>query len=192
MTSKVGTMIRWLFLFAAMLCIAAAPSTQPTEKPAKSIVYVCDASAAVAEHFELVVGEVDKAIDMLLPIQGANVIFCANGTIHQALKEMRLASPARKKELREFIRSITPGGEADVLAGLRRALAHRPEVIYLLTASGFDDPAKAIEFVRENAGGTRINTIAFEREGEYEAALKSIAESTGGTFKRVRTADITK
>jgi von Willebrand factor type A domain len=182
----------------------SAPTTQPAATEPKTVIYVCNGSTSMkGRSFDLLKGELKKAIEVLPPPRAFDVIFFQNGEAAPFAEQLILASPKNKERAYDFLEHVElkPGG-ADPLPAMRLALRLKPERIYLLADGPFDDSARVVAEIRalQRAATpplTRINTIGFfrpdlpraERE-QTEAMLKEIAADTGGTFKTVLTSDL--
>lgn len=123
---------------------AAAPTVRFADvdaTPARSVVFVVDASGAVASAFTFVREELLRSIDQLSPTQRFQVIVFPgpDGTPPQVSPVNRgglaLATPASKKAVAEWMESFRPRGASEPLAGLRRALEMRPDLVMLITRS---------------------------------------------------------
>jgi hypothetical protein len=178
---------------------------------ARRVVYLCDGGSALAwgYRFDLLRGELQRAIDVLKPIQQFNVIFFTrDGGVESAHgQNLRVADGANKRQAAAFLRVTMPGPNADPVAGLRLAFQQnpQPELLYfLMNVAGTDIDLRTREKVRDeirrlNAGTkVRINTIAFlsdlqqspaEREKD-EAWLREIAAENGGVFRSVSGEDL--
>jgi tetratricopeptide (TPR) repeat protein len=222
--SSGSEMIRlWLSLVAPLLSAAAPaatpPSTAPATRPAtsaatapakqpKTVVYVCDGTDSMkGQPFDLLKGELKKAIDVLIPTRAFDVIFFQGGQAAALADGLLMANPKHKREAYDFLeRFELKPGSSDPTPSLRAAFALNPEVIYLLTDGPFDDDAKVIDTLRAfqqaipwDAPHSRVDTVGFYRPDlpkadheQTEALLKQIALENGGTYKPVFTSDLAK
>lgn len=123
---------------------AGAPRVRFAEidaAPARTVVFVVDASGAVASAFTFVREELLRSIDQLSPTQRFQVIvFPGPENTAPAVSpvnrgRLALATPGAKREVAAWMNGFRPRGESRPLAGLRAALAMRPDVVMLITRS---------------------------------------------------------
>lgn len=109
--------------------------------PARTVVFVVDASGAVATAFTFVREELLRSIDQLSPTQRFQVVvFPGPENTDPVLApinngKLALASPASKRAVAEWMTTFRPRGRSAPLAGLRTALALEPDVTLLITRS---------------------------------------------------------
>lgn len=109
--------------------------------PARTVVFVVDASGAVATAFTFVREELLRSIDQLSPTQRFQVVVFPgpeNSAPRLApINDGRLAhaSPQSKRTVAEWMSTFRPRGRSAPLAGLRQALLLRPDVALLITRS---------------------------------------------------------
>jgi hypothetical protein len=210
-----------LFLLLTPRAIAAeaisptsAPTTQrdvgaaggvPLNEP-RTIIYVCNGSTSMkGRSFELLKGELKKAIAVLPPVRAFDVIFFQDGKPAPFADQLLAANPRNKERAYDFLEHFElKGAGADPIPAMQLAQRLKPERIYLLADSSFDDNAKVIADIRSlrraaDAPPTRVDAIGFFRPDlpvaqreQTEATLKQIAADCGGTFKVVLTTDLEK
>ncbi|MCC5823986.1 MAG: hypothetical protein LAT64_13660 [Phycisphaerales bacterium] len=123
---------------------AASPSVRFAEidaAPARTVVFVVDASGAVASAFTFVREELLRAIDQLSPTQRFQVIVFpgpensppVTAPINRG--RLALATPAAKRAVAEWMATFRPRGQSKPLAGLKDALALQPDIVMLITRS---------------------------------------------------------
>ena len=123
---------------------AASPSVRFAEidaAPARTVVFVVDASGAVASAFTFVREELLRAIDQLSPTQRFQVIVFpgpentppVTAPINRG--RLALATPTAKREIARWMASFRPRGQSKPLAGLLDALALEPDIVMLITRS---------------------------------------------------------
>lgn len=128
--------------------LAPANATSPSVRfaeidaaPARTVVFVVDASGAVASSFTFVREELLRAIDQLSPTQRFQVIVFpgpensppVTAPINRG--RLALATPAAKREVAQWMSTFRPRGQSKPLAGLRDALALKPDIVMLITRS---------------------------------------------------------
>ncbi|MFH1420340.1 MAG: hypothetical protein ABII12_18865 [Planctomycetota bacterium] len=162
---------------------------------ARSIVYVMDRSASMAETFSLLQRELLRAIGSLDADQSFNVIWFNEGDATPLAERMLSATIHNKRKAFKAIKDIYPRGQTEPIDAIKRGLAYTPDVLFLLSDGDFAEDNKLImrmiEKKNENQR-TRINTILFvyDTVGDGERVLRTIAEKNGGTFKHVTEEDI--
>jgi hypothetical protein len=185
---------------------ASAPTTQPAATEPKTVIYVCNGSTSTkGRSFDLLKGELKKAIEVLPPTRAFDVIFFQSGEAASFAEQLILASPKNKERAYDFLEHVElKPGAADPIPAMQLALRLKPERIYLVADGPFDDNARTVAELHAlqraaNPPLTRIDTIGFfrpdlpgaERE-QTEAMLKEIAAHAGGTFKTMLTSDLEK
>ncbi|MEM9374443.1 MAG: hypothetical protein AAGA55_12445, partial [Planctomycetota bacterium] len=109
--------------------------------PARTVVFVVDASGAVATAFTFVREELLRSIDRLSPTQRFQVVVFPgpdrSEPVFAPLNQGRLAlaSPAAKRTVAAWMEMFRPRGRSQPLAGLRLALALEPDICMLITRS---------------------------------------------------------
>jgi hypothetical protein len=170
---------------------------------ARRVVYICDATGTMLGlKFELLKKQLFKAIDVLKPIQGFNVIFFKGGDsdkdwANPFSKELEVARPATKQRATQFIETFQVLGKGtNPLPALRMAFTQKPQLVYFLTDGQFDNVVSYEQVLAEvrrlNADkSVKVNTIAFMSEDEKaEEALEKMAKENGGTFRKVTEKDL--
>jgi hypothetical protein len=170
---------------------------------ARRIVYICDATGTmIGLKYKLLQKQLYKAIDILKPTQGFNVIFFRGGDAdadwNQPLaKELIVAKPDNKQKARKFIETFEVVGKGtNPLPALRTAFAQKPQLVYFLTDGQFDNVVSYDQVLAEvrrlNADkSVKINTIAFMSEdAKAEEALQTMARENGGKFVKVSDRDL--
>ncbi len=184
------------------------PGGGPTGAPARSIVYIIDASGSLIDTMPFVIEELKRSIRGLNPEQRFTVIFFQNGqpvevpVPHRGLKQ---ADDDTRRAVAQWIDmsagNVLPGGKTHATEAIRIALAYRPDVAYILSddilggRSG-PTPEQLLADVRKyNVASTRVNTIQFFYPDPLEAVgrepvLRQIATETRGQYRFVRPQDI--
>lgn len=124
---------------------ASSPTVRFAEidaAPARTVVFVVDASGAVASAFTFVREELLRAIDQLSPTQRFQVIVFPGPENSPPVAapigrngSLALATPAAKREVARWMATFRPRGQSKPLAGLKDALALRPDIVMLITRS---------------------------------------------------------
>ena len=105
---------------------------------ARSIVYVVDASGSMIGSFRTIVDELARSLSALVPSQSYAVIFFQRNAALAAPPANRLRPVSREgiAETLDWIRSsIVPAGRSNPLEALQRALALRPDCVFLLSCN---------------------------------------------------------
>ena len=155
----------------------------------RRVVYVIDASAAMAPIFDHVRAELKKSISGLKTAQPFNVVFFQDAKAIPLHNDgLLIATPDNKRSVEAFAKGVRAAGASDPLAALELAFEPRPDLIYFMAAGPFPDADAVIARVRElsRGGGTKIAAISIGAPNEKLAAtLKRIADETDGTYSHV-------
>ncbi len=178
-----------------------------TAQNAAKIVYVVDASGSMIATLPIVIAELDRSIAQLDPGQEFSVFcFQKNATIVLPPQgKLRASSPASRDSCVHWLQgSVKPQGRSSPLDALKRALALKPDVIFLLstniTGSGqFELDRDAILDALErmnprNADGARRTVIQCVQflEADPAKTLEAInrAHGTPGGFRTLTRKDL--
>ena len=170
---------------------------------AKRVVYVCDATGTMLGlKFKLLQKQLYKAIDILKPIQGFNVIFFKGGDSNAEWSnpfadELVVANPQNKQRVRQYIDQFQVVGKGtNPLPALQAAFAQKPQLVYFLTDGEFNNVVgyeQVLAEVRRLNGdkSVKVNTIAFMSDDpKAEEALQKMARENGGRFVKVSDRDL--
>lgn len=170
---------------------------------AKKIVYICDATGTMLGlKFELLKQQLAKAIDILKPVQGFNVIFFKGGSTDaewaKALANALLpATPMNKqKAFKEINETSVLGNGTNPIPAIKQAFSQKPQLIYFLTDGEFNNFASYDDVLNEVAKlnadkSVKINTILMMGEdSKAEETLRKMAKDNGGVFKKVLESDL--
>ncbi|MBN2559433.1 MAG: hypothetical protein JXQ75_00695 [Phycisphaerae bacterium] len=166
---------------------------------ARSIVYVMDRSGSMGDTFDLLQRELLRAIGSLEDSQLFNVIWFNEGPAEELSKRMLSATLQSKREAFAAIKRIVPSGQTEPIDAIRKGLAYRPDVLFLLSDGDFGEDNEHIrQTIRQKNKGenkrakTIINTILFvyDTMGDGERVLRAIADENNGTFKHVTEQDL--
>ncbi len=169
----------------------------------RRVAYVCDASGSMLSKLAQLKHQIERAIDVLKPVQAFNIIFFSEGNA-RALdnNQLVMANSDNKRKASEFLKTIRTHQSTDPIPGLEIAFKQKPQLIYLLTDGTFPDNARVLSRLQElNADkSVKISTILFVNDGELtgnnaevkiaQELLKRIADEHGGTFKAVSDMDL--
>ena len=162
----------------------------------RKVCFVVDCSGSMFGLFGPVRRNLKDSIESLQPDQFFYIIFfSADRFLESGNGRLLRATAQSKAAAYEFIDSIRLAGKTNALAALERALKIKDSsgrgasVIYFLTdgfeLTGKDDARlrqKLINTLKNSAGKTKINTIAFWPQQADRRMLETIAAQTGGEF----------
>lgn len=125
---------------AVRLDAASAPAVTASfagmqTRAAGSVVFVVDASGSMTTSLSLVAARLSQTLEALSPVQRVQVLAVREGEVQALIGDGGLvrATPAAVQEAQRSLGRLRAGGRADPVAGLRAALALRPEGVFLLT-----------------------------------------------------------
>jgi hypothetical protein len=162
----------------------------PARLQARSVVFVVDWSVSMGLH-----GLLDRArrelfacLDQLAPPARFQVILY-NRTAEplRLLGSQQLApiSAGVREEVRRIVHETPASGGTSTVAALRRGLAFRPEVLFLVTDGDDVQPADLRAIVAANPHGTIIHTIELGSTPSAESPLAQLARVSHGTHRFV-------
>jgi len=176
---------------------------------ARSVAFVIDASGSLFDTMPFVIDELKQSIGKLSAGHTFTVIFFQDGKVIECVhtKGMRPADAETKQKVIQWIDlsrgNVSPKGRTDPVDAIKLALAHRPQVMYLLSDNivgtgrfGILPDVLVEEVKKANPGNqTKINTIQFIYPDELaklgqEPTLKRISDATGGRYKFVSEDDL--
>ncbi len=160
-------------------------------RQARGIVYVVDRSGSMTDTFKYVQTELKRSISALRRSQKFHVIFFNSGSpLENPPRRLVSAIRAHKQKFFEFLDQILPRGGTEPSAAMRRALALKPDLVYLLS-DGMDfqsDLLQELDVWNENRE-VAVYTIAYlDRHGGE--LLEQIAREHNGEFKYVSEYDL--
>ncbi|MEM9295480.1 MAG: hypothetical protein AAGA57_06735 [Planctomycetota bacterium] len=171
------------------------------------IVYVVDASGSLVDRFPFVLAELATSIETLAAHRSFAVIFFRDGRpIELDTLGLRSATGSAKRvaaaRLQPETVGVAPDGQTDPRAALRRAMAYRPDRVFLvsdnLLGAGAEPRRRGellADFEFANGSGARISTVQLldrdplQRYG-FEPLLKAIARRHGGEYRQVSSDDL--
>jgi len=182
--------------FAATAAHAAASFVGLTTTNARTVVYVIDASGSMIGSLPIVVDELSRSLASLSEQQSYGVIFFQRNdavVVPPAGRLQPVTAEARQRTMRWIHEHVTAAGRSNPIGALKKALAWRPDVIFLLsediTGSGeFEIDQRELLALLDRLNpadastgrrATRINCIQFLDPDPLET-LQKIAEQHGG------------
>lgn len=173
------------------------------------IVYVVDFSGSITPVVDDLRRELKRSVGQLQTSQSFEVVlFLSNAGSKYAVEsfaaKLTQADVENKRRFFDWIQHHSPNGATNPLPALIRALALKPEVIFLISDGGFDDPApKVLEDIKNanRVAKAKINCLVFDellfdyKSGvgkltEGAKLLQTIAQQHGGKCKIVTEADL--
>jgi hypothetical protein len=162
---------------------------------ARKIVYVIDASGSMISSNYIVIEELARSLENLKPVQSFSVIFFQDNKALQmppAGKLVPASSDERKRAIR-WAKTIIPRGTSNPLQAIQRALATKPDAIFLLSTNitGYGhfeidqrdllERLNQLNPVNPDTGRriTQINCVQFLDQDPLET-MQKIAKAHGG------------
>jgi hypothetical protein len=159
----------------------------------RRVCFLVDCSGSMKPVFSRVKTKLKDSISMLRPDQYFNIIFFGNEELYEfSSAQFSRATGNAKQRASKFIDSITPSGQTNAAAALKRAVtisshSKLPSVIYFLTDAFELDNAGQLQMLDDLKGllekekqGIVINTIGFWSRQEDKRILETISKWTGG------------
>lgn len=105
---------------------------------ARTIVYVVDASGSMIGSFRTVLDELTRSLDALVPAQSFAIIFFQRNLAIDVPPAGRLV-PVSRRSTADAVswarREVIPAGRSNPVEALRRALALKPDCVFLLSSN---------------------------------------------------------
>lgn len=105
---------------------------------ARSVVYVMDASGSMVTSLPFVIAEVERSVSRLAATQKFGVVLFRR--LPDGRSGLEVFSPvlvrataSAQERLRDWLSSVEPIGRSVPLSGLERAIAYRPDAVFLLS-----------------------------------------------------------
>jgi hypothetical protein len=158
-----------------------------------SFAYVIDRSGSMTARNSLDVAkhELLASLAQIPPDARFAVIFYNNNptvfTDPSGHPGLMPATPSNKARVRALLSTVDASLGTEHMLALRAALALKPEVIFFLTDADLMNRLQVAAIVAE-AGKTRIQAVEFGTSGGRggtEPPLKTLARSTGGSYKYI-------
>jgi len=105
---------------------------------ARTIVYVVDASGSMIGSFRTVLDELARSLDALVPAQSFAIVFFQRNLAIDVPPAGRLVPVSRRSTAAAISwarREVIPAGRSNPVEALRRALALKPDCIFLLSSN---------------------------------------------------------
>ena len=189
---------------------AGQPATRPaTTRPAgitfmgipsdaKSVVFVCDASASMVEKKSTIREQLAATLAGMASDDVFDVIFMQQPDAADFSNELVHATDATAEKLAQFCRDVEMSRVTIPLPAIELGFAKHPAAIYLVTDGDFPDNNAVLAAVRRlNADGkVSVNTIAVVGEEDYDTnyhkLLQTLATENHGTCRTVKIKDLRK
>ena len=160
----------------------------------QSAVFVLECDGSMMSSFDAVRVAMRLAIMDLTPSQSFNIIAIADANPPTVAPALLPAINSSKQKADEFMNILSPHAAFDLMPAMRKAIAMRPEVLFLFIDPTDIPDAKAFDdLITANCGKgkTKLVILAFEgRDAENEGFLKALAEKTGGVYRFVTQRDL--
>jgi hypothetical protein len=166
-------------------------SVLPVSKRAHKVVYLLDHSISMAEH-----GALGRAVAELklslraLPPETRFQVFAYNRFVKPLVPPpagLAAADPTLVALASGSLDDLLPSGPTDHVAALRRGLALRPDLVFLLTDAAALTDRDVLAVTNANKGGAAIHVVELTADpGRGDDRLARLAEANGGTYRRVR------
>jgi hypothetical protein len=154
---------------------------------ARTVVFLIDTSGSMFDRFDYLRVHLGRIIDGLVRYQKFELIFFSD-SVEPWRRSLVGASPSNKEAAKRFIQGIVAGGQTRPEAAIRMGLAHRPELMIILSDGEFD--SKVVLVAELNKGhATQIDTYAYEY-GSVAENLKRIAGQNGGLYRNITVSDL--
>lgn len=158
---------------------------------ARKIIYVVDRSGSMIDSFIFVQAELRRSVLSLRRSQKFHVIFFNSGPpMENPPKRLVSAIDAQKESFFKFMATVIPRGDTKPERALQRALALKPDLLYLLS-DGIDFRPALLRKLDEwnDDRRSKIYTIAYLDQTGSEL-LERIAREHNGEFKFVSEDDL--
>jgi len=177
---------------------------------ANKIVYVVDFSGSIIIAVDTLKSELKRSIGRLKDTQSFDVIIFYSefegGKMESFKPKLEPATEDVRREFFTWIDRRAPRGDTYPLEAVKRALALKPDAIFLFSDGRFSEPDRdEAEINRANrAVRARIYCLVFDeiflgdtsglppKDNEYSLRLKRIAQANGGSTKIVTGKDLAR
>jgi hypothetical protein len=153
----------------------------------RNIVYVVERSAATSAIADFIRNELAKAVNKLNSTIKFNIIWFAGGEPDAFVPTMLQATEDNKQRFFRHLQGVHFSGSADPAPAILKALALRPDQVYVL--SSVDIAADSVPVIAaRNTHKARIDVAGFVFPGgKGHDRIRKAAEQNGGRFKPVDT-----
>ncbi|MGQ9649591.1 MAG: hypothetical protein ACUVXJ_05745 [Phycisphaerae bacterium] len=162
---------------------------------AYKIVYVVDLSGSLVLNEKLVLSEIRRSVQALIPTQQFNIVLTYNEQVFEFKPGTLVwANSEHKKQAEAFLSRVVTAGNAREEEAMARAFAARPELIYFLSDGAYHDidptndkaPKTSLETRLDQLDPrheVKITVIGFEPLPGPRSVLERIARNHGGNFR---------
>jgi hypothetical protein len=155
---------------------------------ARTVVFLIDKSGSMFDGMDAVRARLKRVVGRLKPFQRFELIFF-NERVQNWKGRLVAGVGPRKREAFRFVDGIIAEGQTKPQEAVRRGLALRPELMFILSDGEFE--AEVVDLVARlnKAKRTRIHTYAYQYDS-VAVNLKRIAEQNGGQYRNIRSSDL--
>jgi hypothetical protein len=159
-----------------------------------SVIYLLDRGSSTQSPFGSLKEATLKSIATLGPERRFQILFWDNGQDPGAFPPLlSYANPGNLETVRRQTDEVYAFGAADAALVLAKAIAQRPAAIVIATGKGADLDDSFVQMVKDTKKDVPvvIHTFAIGSSGS-STALKSVAEMTGGQYRELSEAELSK
>ena len=173
---------------------ASNPSFCGVQLEHPSIIYLLDRGSSTQAPFGSLKEATLKSIATLGPERRFQILFWDNGQDPGAFPPLlSYANPGNLETVRRQTDEVYAFGATDAAPALAKAIAQRPAAIIIATGKGADLDDAFVQMVKDTKKDLSvvIHTFAIGSGGP-SAALKAVAEMTGGEYRELSEAELSK
>jgi hypothetical protein len=157
------------------------------------VVYVLDRGSGTADSFSYLKEACFRSIGSLGADRRFQILFWNNGSDDGfPMAGPTLATPLNLEAARKSLESVYAHGQSDAATALTRAISTNPDRIVLATAKGGQLGDEFVQQVLKIQQGHPTKIDTFDIGTDTTAALKAIANQTGGNAYVLSEADLKK
>jgi hypothetical protein len=159
-----------------------------------SVIYLLDRGSSTQAPFGSLKEATLKSIATLGPARRFQILFWDNGQDPGAFPPiLNYAKPENLETVRRQTDEVYAFGATDAAPALAKAIAQRPAAIVIATGKGADLDEAFVQMVKDTKKDVPvvIHTFAIGSGGP-SAALKAVAEMTGGEYRELSEAELSK
>jgi hypothetical protein len=158
---------------------------------ARRVVYLIDRSISMGPSQGLDVARQEVLASLRNLRADTHFQIIAYNTVPESFRPGGLvpAEPALIEEAERFLLGLNAAGATKHLVALQKALLLRPELIFLVTDADdltLADVRRVTYLNRDRGARIHVVELASAAPDRADSLLASLAESTGGTYRRVR------
>ncbi len=164
--------------------VANAPSFCGTPLEGNTVIYLLDCGGSSGAYLGDLKDATIKSIQSLGPDRKFQILFWNSSTDGDYPQDTTAyASKENIAAAQKAIDDVAPFGQSDVQAGLKLAIAQKPDTLIIATGKGWDLDNAWLDAVVTTRGSSpvKIHTFSLLSSGE-SAPLKKLAAQTGGTY----------